>query len=91
MIIGTAISKNGVKIRLTEERWFHITYSHKEVDSADFTEALATVKNPDFILKGDAKEHLYNPHPGCVVARHMLLKCHVNSHVKKLVDKVNDI
>jgi hypothetical protein len=26
-----AISKNGVPIRLTEERWFHITEEHSEM------------------------------------------------------------
>ncbi len=58
MIIDTAISKNGVNIRLTEERWLHITYSHKEIDSTDFTEAHDVIENPDFILKGDEEELL---------------------------------
>lgn len=58
MIIGTALSKNGIKIRLTEERWLHIIYSHKEIDPADFSEALDVVENPDFILKGDEEELL---------------------------------
>ncbi len=58
MIIGTTISKNKVKVRLSEERWLHITYSHREIDSADSTEVFNLVENPDFILKGDEEELL---------------------------------
>ena len=58
MIISTAVSRNGVKIRLTQERWLHITYSHKEIDSTDFDEALEVLEDPDFILKGDEEELL---------------------------------
>lgn len=37
MIIGAATSKNGVKIRLTEERWFHLWFVvvYKEVNKDD--------------------------------------------------------
>lgn len=58
MVIGTALSKNSIKIRLTEERWLHITYSHKEIDFTDFTDALEAIEDPDFILKGDEEELL---------------------------------
>lgn len=58
MMVNTAVSRSGVSIRLTEERWFHIIYSHREINLADYTETLAVVENPDFILKGDKEELL---------------------------------
>lgn len=51
-----AISKNGVPIRLTSERWQHITIGHSEI--ADYYyEILETIENPDIIYEGnnDAK------------------------------------
>lgn len=56
MVLATAISKNNVPIRLTDERWFHIALSHKEITS--FTSLMKTIKNPDAILKGDTGELL---------------------------------
>lgn len=56
MIIGETTSKNSVKIRLTSERWKHITYSHKEIGPGNFSEILKTVKDPDAILEGDSGE-----------------------------------
>lgn len=58
MIIGTAISKSGTTIRLTEERWLHIVYSHREIDLSDFSKTLDLIENPDFILKGEREELL---------------------------------
>lgn len=58
MIVGTAKSKNGVKVRLTDERWFHITYSHKEIDPMAYSTILEIIKNPDMVLKGDTEELL---------------------------------
>jgi hypothetical protein len=49
-MIGTAVSKNGVPIRLTEERWFHIVENHDEVAGLS-DEILLTVEDPDFIVK----------------------------------------
>ncbi len=50
-MIGLAVSKNGVPIRLTEERWFHIVENHDEL--AGFSdEVLLTIEEPDFIVKG---------------------------------------
>ena len=44
-------SKNGVPIRLTNERWNHIITSH--VDMKDNKEMLLkTVEDPDMILRG---------------------------------------
>lgn len=51
-----AISKNGIPIRLTSERWKHITTGHPEI--ADYYyEILETIENPDIIYEGnnDAK------------------------------------
>lgn len=58
MILGSAISKNKVAIRLTDERWFHITYSHKEIDPKDLKVVLSVVEDPDIILAGDSDELL---------------------------------
>ena len=44
-------SKNNVLIRLTDERWSHITTSHTDMeDNKDLL--LKTVEKPDMILKG---------------------------------------
>lgn len=45
-------SRNSVPIRLTDERWMHITTGHPEV--ADYLyEILATIENPDVIYEGN--------------------------------------
>ena len=47
-----AISKNNVPIRLTDERWYHITTGHPEI--ADYYyEILDTIENPEIIYQGD--------------------------------------
>ena len=56
-MIGTAISKNGIPIRLTEERWFHIVENHEELAGLS-DEVLLTVEDPDCIVKGWADELL---------------------------------
>ena|SRR5664280_1815393 len=44
--IGSVLSINNVRIRLTQERWLHITNYHKEL--IDFQlEILLTISNPD--------------------------------------------
>lgn len=58
MVLGIAISKNGIPIRLTDERWIHIILAHKEISSGSFSKILNTVENPDAILKGDTGELL---------------------------------
>ena len=46
-------SKNGVPIRLTDERWSHITTSHTDMkDNKDLL--LKTVEDPEMILKVSA-------------------------------------
>ena len=47
-----AISKNDIPIRLTEERWHHISTGHPEI--ADFYfEILETIENPSVIYEGN--------------------------------------
>lgn len=58
MILGTATSKNGVTIRLTDERWLHIITSHKEINAEDFLKIISVVEDPDVVLKGDVGELL---------------------------------
>jgi hypothetical protein len=43
--MNVAKSKNGVPIRLTTERWFHITEEHSETAGYYF-EVLETVEDP---------------------------------------------
>jgi uncharacterized protein YuzE len=47
-----AYSVHGVPIRLTYERWFHITENHDELASY-FFEVLETIENPEFIVRGN--------------------------------------
>ena len=49
--IEIAYSVNGVPIRLTHERWFHITENHDDLASYYF-EVLEAVENPEFIMRG---------------------------------------
>lgn len=48
-------SKNDVSIRLTEERWFHVTEEHSEMAGYYFG-VLETVEEPDAIYEGKAGE-----------------------------------
>lgn len=48
-------SKNGVPIRVTEERWFHITEEHSEMAGYYF-EVLETLEEPEAIYEGKAGE-----------------------------------
>ena len=53
----TATSKNGVAIRLTDERWLHITEEHAELAGYRL-EVLEAVVQPERILAGSAGELL---------------------------------
>lgn len=54
-MIGYAISKNKVKVRLTKERWYHITESHDYMSGlSDFV--LEVINNPKEIIEGDKGE-----------------------------------
>lgn len=46
-----AISKNNIPIRLTSERWQHITIGHPEIAGC-YYEILETIENPDIIYEG---------------------------------------
>ena len=56
-MIGIAVSKNGVPIWLTEERWFHIVENHDELAGLS-DEVLITVEDPDYIVRGWTDELL---------------------------------
>ena len=45
-------SVNGVPIRLTYERWYHIVENHDDLASY-FHEVLDTVEKPDFVVRGN--------------------------------------
>lgn len=48
-------SKNNIPIRLTDERWLHITEEHSEMAGYYF-DVLETVQYPDAIYEGKNKE-----------------------------------
>ncbi len=45
-------SVNRTPIRLTYERWFHITENHEDLASY-FYEVLETVEEPEFVVRGN--------------------------------------
>ncbi len=47
-----AYSVNGVRIRLTYERWYHIVENHDELASY-YYDILETIERPHFIMKGN--------------------------------------
>jgi len=56
-MVSVVLSKNGVPIRLTDERWAHIIEEHGEL--ADLRqEVLQTVTEPERIVKGKEREIL---------------------------------
>jgi hypothetical protein len=55
--MGIVQSKNGIPIRLTEERWFHITEQHSEMAGYYF-DILETIQEPERIYEGKSKELL---------------------------------
>ena len=56
-MINTAISKNNVQIRLTNERWKHISIGHPEI-AEYFDQILDCVENPQIIYFGFESEFL---------------------------------
>ena len=52
-----ARSKNNVPIRLTAERWVHITEEHSELAGYYFT-LLETLEDPEAIYEGTSGEYL---------------------------------
>lgn len=47
-----AYSVNGVPIRLTYERWYHIVENHDELASY-FHDVLDTIERPDLVARGN--------------------------------------
>ena len=54
---STATSKNGIAIRLTEERWSHIVEEHAELIELR-TEVMTTIEDPIQVVAGGAGELL---------------------------------
>lgn len=57
MNIAATTSKNGIIIRLTDERWKHIVLMHPNLVNKQ-KQVLNTVKDPDVIFQGQSKELL---------------------------------
>jgi len=53
----TVRSKNKVPIRLTQQRWLHITEEHSEMAGYYF-DVLETIQEPEAIYKGKVEELL---------------------------------
>jgi hypothetical protein len=53
----TATSKNGVAVRLTDERWSHITEEHAEL-AGHRLDVLEAIAKPERIVAGNAGELL---------------------------------
>jgi len=53
----TALSKNGVLIRLPDERWIHLTEGHSEM-AGYYSEVLEAVEDPDAVYEGNSGELL---------------------------------
>ena len=49
--MDVAYSVDGIPIRLTAERWFHIVENHDDL-AGHYDDVLDTVENPDLILRG---------------------------------------
>jgi hypothetical protein len=45
------LSVEGVPIRLTEERWFHIVENHDDM-AGHYDDVLETIADPDFVIPG---------------------------------------
>jgi len=56
-VIENVISKNGINIRLTDERWAHIIEEHCELAGMR-PDVLETVSNPSRIIEGRYGEML---------------------------------
>jgi len=50
-IIDIAVSVDGVPIRLTRERWFHIVENHNDL-AGYCDDILDTMESPEFVLRG---------------------------------------
>jgi len=57
LVSATACSINGVAIRLTEERWLHITEQHSEL-AGYFHDVLEAIESPEAVYAGSSGELL---------------------------------
>lgn len=57
VLIGVAISVNGVPVRLTDERWEHIVIGHPELKDL-YTEVINTIREPISVVLGNNDELL---------------------------------
>jgi len=55
--IASALSKNKKNIKLSTERWLHITESHDYM-AGYFHDVLETINDPDYIIAGTKEELL---------------------------------
>ena len=55
--LKSAVSRNSVLIRLTEERWAHISEEHAEISELQW-EIMQTIRDPVRIVQGNARELL---------------------------------
>jgi hypothetical protein len=56
-MISIAQSVEGISIRLTDERWAHITDEHRELTGLKL-EILETIEKPEKVFQGNDGEHL---------------------------------
>lgn len=63
-IIFETVCILGKKIRLTDERWQHIYYTHPEIDEFYIAKSKETLIKPDVVIKNrkDPTEFLYHKH-----------------------------
>jgi hypothetical protein len=71
-MVDLVLSKQGVPIRLTDERWSHITEEHCELAELR-SEVLETVFQPERILLGGDGEHL--PIQEMEEGKHLVVVC----------------
>ncbi|MDP2766956.1 MAG: hypothetical protein Q8O41_05845 [Candidatus Methanoperedens sp.] len=50
-VVGTAISKNGISIKLTYKQWAHIIDSHDYM-AGNLDVVFESIENPDYIVHG---------------------------------------
>ncbi|MFN3395536.1 MAG: hypothetical protein ACK4Z9_01915 [Thermodesulfovibrionales bacterium] len=60
-MIGSVISKNGIYIRLTGERWFHIVEAHDYM-AGNQDLVFEAIENPDYIVQGEKGESIAIKH-----------------------------
>jgi len=49
--MDVTLSKNGVPIRLTSERWLHIVENHDDL-AGYYEEVLGAIEDPEWVLRG---------------------------------------